>query len=658
MIDTKEGLRVSCGDNSPLFEQGRYVIPLYQRAYAWRDREILQLIDDICDIESDREKYYLGSLIVAKKSNYYEVIDGQQRLTTLYLLLHALGIHTPDRALSFACREKSNTTLYHIDQLLDPVESRLLEEKILEDSILDGLQTILRKLQEPEFDRAGLKEKLNRVRIYRIDVPPHTDLNRYFEIMNTRGEQLEQHDILKASLMETLKGEEQEAFSKIWNACSDMTGYVQMHFDVSKRALLFSCGWDKLPKDGSVHELTKKIVQEKEEKEKEKKEKEKKEKGQDKRLIKEIIIARELSSETADGTSEEGDRIRFESIIEFPYFLLHALRVFISITKIKHNTPGMELTEKPLDDKKLISAFDRVLENGVIDGHQINPHDFSIRFINFLLQLRFVFDQFIIKREFTNDDTTGAWSLKKLCVSGKNKRAYYTNTTYTILWEHDQGKKAVRRNRKLLMLQACLRVSYTSPKNMHWITKLLEWLCENNYTNLSKIDNYEAVEEKIAQEAVDKLFLTPGDFNQGVNTPHIVLNYLDYLLWKRSDERDDFDFEFRNSVEHWYPRNPSEGTFEQWTHEEGVDRFGNLCLIQRAANSKFSNLAPEAKKANYPNMIAKGSLKLRQMASLTVAGEGKDSSQRWKDSVVLQHEKEMLELLKNACEQRMTGTER
>ena len=47
-------------------------------------------------------------------------------------------------------------------------------------------------------------------------------------------------------------------------------------------------------------------------------------------------------------------------------------------------------------------------------------------------------------------------------------------------------------------------------------------------------------------------------------------------------------------MEHWYPRNPSNGTFDKW--EDGVDRFGNLCLIQRNVNSKFSNMDPVSKK--------------------------------------------------------------
>ena len=53
-----------------------------------------------------------------------------------------------------------------------------------------------------------------------------------------------------------------------------------------------------------------------------------------------------------------------------------------------------------------------------------------------------------------------------------------------------------------------------------------------------------------------------GLYEMGVNTPHIVFNYLDYLLWKANVEKyNDFSFEFRNSVEHWYPQTPIGGFF-------------------------------------------------------------------------------------------------
>lgn len=98
--------------------------------------------------------------------------------------------------------------------------------------------------------------------------------------------------------------------------------------------------------------------------------------------------------------------------------------------------------------------------------------------------------------------------------------------------------------------------------------------------------------EELAKDAVRKQFFEEGSdgvYALGVSTPHIVFNYLDFLLWESDSKKyDDFTFEFRNSVEHWYPQNPSEGTFEQW--KDGVNQFGNLCIIQRNVNSKFSNM--------------------------------------------------------------------
>ena len=74
-----------------------------------------------------------------------------------------------------------------------------------------------------------------------------------------------------------------------------------------------------------------------------------------------------------------------------------------------------------------------------------------------------------------------------------------------------------------------------------------------------------------------------------------------------------------------------------------LDRFGNLCLVQRNVNSKISNLNPVAKKLTFQEMIAGGSLKLREMARLT---DGVDS---WKGGVCQRHEEEMVALLREAC---------
>ena len=189
------------------------------------------------------------------------------------------------------------------------------------------------------------------------------------------------------------------------------------------------------------------------------------------------------------------------------------------------------------------------------------------------------------------------------------------------------------------MIQSALRVSYTSPKVMHWITDLLLWLFSNDdYPKLTD----EA--ERIAAQATKKNFLDGKDFNLGVKTPHIVFNFLDYLLWKKDKRKyDDFEFEFRNSVEHWYPQNPSDGSFDPWKEK---DKFGNLCIISRSDNSKFSNLSPESKMKTYGKMVKKGSLKLRIMGDIIQ----KSRNENWIKDECQEHEDEMINILKEACE--------
>lgn len=619
-----------------------YTIPLYQRAYAWEDKQLIQLVEDIYDVPDDAN-YYIGALIVSRQGNKYEVVDGQQRLTSLYLLLNCLGLAVKN-TLTFACRDKSNYTLKNIKELLQENRSKLDMERI-ESSIQRGLTILTEELNKPNYDRPDLLRKLEKVVLYRIEVPENTDLNRYFEIMNTRGEQLEQHDILKAMLMSYLQDDIDKAvFSKIWDACSDMTGYVQMHF-ISKnnavRESLFGGGWNSMPpskwdtyrssmKASSLEGINHKIKD---------------------------IIDINFDVDSDDGYIDDDVRVRFESIIEFPYFLIHTLKVLANIEGISHEDGKSPIIAELLDDKKLVDSFTRVITYGVTDHGSLsaNREQFSKDFIICLLRTRFLFDKFIVKREYANENSEGEWSLKSMYVSGQQtkKKPYYRNSRFIRFREWESTNDW--RTKTNIMLQSALRVSYTSPKVMHWITQLLIWMSEEDYKHsvLTPDDMAEFSEatEAIARRAVVENFfdVCEGDaFAMGVNTPHIVFNYLDYLIWNSNRKKyDNFVFEFRNSVEHWYPQNPSEGTFEPW--KEGVDQFGNLCIIPRNVNSKFSNMAPEAKKSTFREMIAKGSLKLRIMSELTERNGTQAASLYWKEIMYKRHENEMINILKTAC---------
>ena len=296
------------GTDSNIFDTDmNYVIPLYQRAYAWEDKQLIQLVEDISDVSEDAN-YYIGSLIVSKQNGKYEVVDGQQRLTSLYLLLNCLGLNVKN-TLTFACREKSNYTLQNIQELLHENRSKLDMDRI-EQGIQRGIKILTQELNKEDFDKELFLKKLSKVVVYRIQVPDNTDLNRYFEIMNTRGAQLEQHDILKATLMSYLPDAEKSIFAKIWDACSDMTGYVQMHF-VSKnnelRESIFGGAWNNLPsnlwndylafgKNGDLNTGGQKISD---------------------------ITSLDFVVEDDEGYIDDDVRVRFESIIDYPFFLLH-----------------------------------------------------------------------------------------------------------------------------------------------------------------------------------------------------------------------------------------------------------------------------------------------------------------------------------------------
>jgi len=630
-----EGIKILDETNKSLFEFNyNYIIPLYQRSYAWTEKEIIELIEDIYDNENDQ--YYLGSLIVYKRNELtYEVIDGQQRLTTLYLLINCLDKLVSnqnrriEKKLTFECRDKSNYTLENINEL----GNLKIDKDKIEQNIENGIKVILEKLTT-NFDIKKFINNLKKTVIYLIEVPPNTDLNRYFEIMNTRGEQLEQHNILKATLMSYLKNPQKEnAFGKIWDALSDMDNYAQLNFNVEDRKKIYSSYLNGIELN-SLDQFNSK-------------------KNRDTKTIKDILnIKPNLLGEydiKVDNSLDKRDR--FESIIEFPYFLLHALKVFIQFNNIVPKDGNTRLVDESLDDKKLCKMFSKVIENGKYkEGNDFSSDEskkkFSEKFIICLLKLRFLFDKYILKREFIKDNIDGEWSIK--CIEKSND-----SYKYVIPWFDKTRKNRDNKYKRIIRLQECLRVSYTSPKNMHWLTRALEFLYEHfeNQENkewIKDIDQLENVLENYIKNEVIVKFLTEGNFDLGVETPHIVLNYIDYLLYKNDKIKkyENYSFEFRTSVEHFYPQNPSKDTFAKW---DRVDMLGNLCLVQRNTNSKFSNLSPYGKKISYAEEIKKGSLKLREMADCLKSEYGEKADEIWRISECEKHQEKMLLMLKEAC---------
>ena len=620
----------------------RYVVPVYQRAFAWgsdnsakKQNEIVQLMDDVL---AAKGTYYLGSLVVSKCHDGpydYEVIDGQQRLTALYIIFACLGFKVNEGSLGYACREESLALLRRL--AAGDVSGCLSCEgnagnENEQSGIRRGVRIVLEEFQSKcgaqsvEEYKQRLRDAFKQVKLFRIEVPEGTDLNRYFEIMNTRGEQLEQQDIVKADLLSRLESNQQRVvFAEIWDACSDMDGYVQMHFsgehekkgNESRRELMFGKDWNECL---NIEYLMTPVMN-----------------GAESVLSFETLVDTDVDYDERMDDGETYKNARFEGIIDYPHFLLHVLKVFDAVEGIDASIQGQT------DAMNLRREFKKVFSDG--DAARV------MRFAQCLVKCRFYFDKYILKRAFTSVKDEGTWSLKEFAkLSGKKEDASYRDT--------QNNNAPCAKHKELLMIEACLRVSYTNPKVMHWITNLLYWLYENGE---GRMDEFLAYAQGLARSAT-RQFLAEGNYNRGVQTPNIVLNYLDYLLWmdkERLEQRPEygnlftkpFAFEFRNSVEHWYPQHPDADAdgcpeWEAVDQEHGVvDRFGNLALLQSNINAHFSNQPPQGK-CGYET-TRNGSIKLRMMAILTRSAE---NNERWRSSICEMHENEMLGVLRTDCE--------
>lgn len=594
---------------SEIFKNMRFLIPIYQRNYAWGETQIVQLIEDIdsaVTLDTDTGEYFLGNLILNKRDTLSdegylytnEVIDGQQRLTTLYLLCSYLGIAFDKEALRFEARVQSNQTLDLIN------EANVNNDgSILSDEILKGYEIIKNYFLVHTIDKEEFKKKLTKVKLVVIYVPQDIDLNHYFEIMNTRGEQLELHEIAKARILEQItSSDDQTLAATIWDACSNMNRYVQMNFSSDFRKEIFNDNWDNLKENlKSFDDLSPNNNSGNHNKQ---------------RLI-DRINSKGDTEENTGNTVSENDGERFDSIISFPNFLLQVNAV---LSKEDNETLS-------LDDKHLLQSLAWVWQKN--DGE--SDEDRKKRSKDFLLQLlktRIIFDRIIIKREYKGKALNeGRWSLQKM------KR--YDEEDYTADYVITLNELE---NKQLKVLQSALRVTYTSPKAMHWITLILKNLLNKNKKESDVIQ----ILEDYCRESVRK-----SDYKnkRGFQIEHIVFNYLDYLLYRDGYEDEqkqvinklsNWEFQFRNSIEHFYPQHPLNGDI--WDEHGELNNFGNLALISVSGNSLFSNRIPE-EKAKVEHIINQ-SLKLEIMAHIT-------KKSGWSKEKIKGHCDEMIAIIDN-----------
>ena len=608
MVETHISLSVN-----RLLNEDTYAIPLYQRNFAWTYDEIEQLLNDVADAvqenrDKNRDNYYIGTLVVNKENNIFKIIDGQQRTTALNLialaLKHEFGFDRLKAVnLTFPARKKSNKNIQDLfakKKILEGDENELTRGY---GHARDALKKVLEERQlNPQSFVNYLFEK---VIILRSILPEDLDLNLYFERFNSRGEQLETHEILKAQMMSKF-GEDQEMaqkFARIWDACAEFDKPVLRTFQIRSRPKntdeegerIFGKEFTNFKLESVFEKIRVKKIEQ--------------------RSLLDAIT--QTKYESSSLVNNGADISNYTTVIDFPTFLLQVFFIM----------EGND--ETTFDDKKLLKIFE--IER--------RDREWVQQFGNLLLTMKHIFDTFIVKNVQLENETE--WQIK---------RGQYETYQRNEIRINFQKNTFDNLNKNIILLQSMFAVTFTANRDSRWLYEILQFLF-NHIEELNQTEfasHFKDFLEKMAvRYAEERLFTEDKTIKKYGAIPVYAFNFVDYVLWKNREElKKDYDIEFkdfkfayRRSIEHWYPQNPNGQDGESQLPAEFLHSFGNLCITTDIQNSRFGNSYPEAKLKQWEkeDIFHRQSLKLQMMAEIT---SKKDDG--WGPKQIIELEKEIL----------------
>lgn len=250
-----------------LLETGKnhpFIIPEYQRPYAWTDDQIVTLFEDLWDFAStmdddNQSTYFLGSVVSYENENgEQEIIDGQQRITSLFLLLRA--IYTKLSATDTKTKEAQNfiaqiePAIWRTDKLTGEVDfsNILLKSRVVNNEGNEILKDILKSGEVKSGAKDNYsknykkflalyeeKAKENPLIIYEfiyvilnqaILLPITADTQdtalTIFSTLNDRGLPLSDADIFKAKIYNHCDANQKSDFIEQWKELDERAGYV------------------------------------------------------------------------------------------------------------------------------------------------------------------------------------------------------------------------------------------------------------------------------------------------------------------------------------------------------------------------------------------------------------------------------------------------
>ncbi len=220
-------------------------MPPYQRSYSWDSQEATDLLSDLIVASETGSAHFIGAIVLVREESKLLIVDGQQRLTTLTILLAALRDLETDteqaEAIHALIADENNgvveqntmwrISLNHIDgaffrELVQKRGATLISDLEPNDGesqkrMTGNTEAIVTRLKKMGIDaRRALAETI-RERLLLVKVIVHDWDGGYnvFRVLNTRGKAPNSHDIIKTELLQrsNLPPEEADKFSRQWS---------------------------------------------------------------------------------------------------------------------------------------------------------------------------------------------------------------------------------------------------------------------------------------------------------------------------------------------------------------------------------------------------------------------------------------------------------
>ncbi len=655
-----------------------FYIPIYQRLYVWKDLQVNKLLEDLfAAYERKEPHYYLGGVITCPNGNKENLIDGQQRFTTLWLVcmvLSHMDVKVCDEMKRF-CRSKENLRIHfairpQISEFLTGLlEGNAIDDKELSDisdvrNIIAAIGNIETFCEAGEHRKslAGFSEFIMRnVVLVRTEIPEDTDLNKLFELINGRGQQLSQTDILKSHILNLTRDEPDGnedrliRYGQIWNACADMNGYIEHNIQKEDPSLSWK---DRLVfdnKTGCTEEGTTADF------------------GSDfienyiRRPIEDVLETQpvsllEIIRETAAGNGAGPERKNgtlyntdqdigkeVRSIVSFPMLLLYTLRIFLIRNKLCLYGEKDIYDINTFNEKKLLEIFSPAVAR--MKSNRTAGH-----FMKLLWQTRVLFDKNIVKWVKEEGESEAVLALRTLRISKDKNTGNFR--------VHRDGANGGNGITAMTQLQSILY--FSQPRIYeHWICPFLLHSFDKNDANallqyLQQLDNvllcldsdqdmlrrtYNVMANGLGNHTgkdFSEYFNRLAEQNDGCKFAHYLFYKMEYILWWKNRQNPKYPYwnsyrlTSKNSVEHINPQTPKYAG-EQISY---LHTFGNLVLVAREVNSSYSNKSFEEKKAQFRNKRDKG----HQLDSLKSDVIYSTEATEWNDTECRQHLSKMKEI--------------